>query len=237
MKAMILAAGLGTRLRPFTDKTPKPLAPVNGKTVLERNIEYLAKYGITDIIINVHHLAEQIVELLRENNGYGSKITISDETDFLLETGGALKKAAGFFDDEPFVMLNADVLTDMSLDRMIEQHLHSKALATLAVSDRTTSRFLVFTPDGRLAGWENTKTGAGRFVVESREYDRKAFSGVQVLSPAIFNYMPPEEKFSIIEVYMRAAPLNRIEYFDHTGHRFIDVGKPETLAKAAEMFD
>lgn len=237
MKAMILAAGLGTRLRPFTNNHPKALAPVNGKTVLERNIQYLLQYGISEIVINVHHHAMQITRLLKENAGFGASITISDETDLLLETGGALKKVAPFFiGEESFVMMNADILSDMPLDQLIARHLNSGALATLAVSDRPTSRFLIFTPDGLLAGWENTSTGAGRIVREAPEYQRKAFSGIQVMSPEILKLMLPQDKFSIIDVYMKVAPHHDIDFYDHSGCRFIDVGKPESLEAAGRMF-
>ncbi|MGH2648892.1 MAG: nucleotidyltransferase family protein, partial [Ginsengibacter sp.] len=138
MKAMILAAGLGTRLKPFTNEHPKALANVNGKTLLQRNIEYLAKYSIKDVIVNVHHFPEQIKKLLEKNKGFGSNITISDESDAILETGGGMKKAAWFFDDsnEPFVVMNVDVLTDMDLNEMINEFRNLQPVATLAVTTR-----------------------------------------------------------------------------------------------------
>src|SRR5665213_3009800 len=136
MKAMILAAGLGTRLKPFTDQHPKALALVNGKTILQRNIEYLASFGIKEVIVNVHHFADQIINLIKTNDGFGSNITFSDETNEVLETGGGIKKAAWFFenDKDPFIVMNVDILTDMNLEQMVLQHKKANPLATLAVS-------------------------------------------------------------------------------------------------------
>src|SRR5687768_10486745 len=145
MKAMILAAGLGTRLKPFTDKHPKALAMVNGKSLLQRNIEYLQNFGIKEVVVNVHHFASRVIAEIKDNNGFGSSIAISDETEEILETGGAIKKASWFFkDNEPFVLMNVDVLTDMELDEMAKQHNTQKPLATLAVTTRKTSRYLLF---------------------------------------------------------------------------------------------
>jgi len=159
MKAMIFAAGLGTRLKPFTDKHPKALAVVNNKTLLQRNIEYLQQFGITEVIVNVHHFAEQIVRTIQANKGWGSTITISDETVEVLETGGGLLKAAGYFEGESdFVVMNADILTDMPLDKMIVQQQQQQCLATVAVSDRTSSRYFLFNANNELCGWENVKT-------------------------------------------------------------------------------
>ena len=159
MKAMIMAAGLGTRLKPFTDKHPKALAIVNNKTLLQRNIEYLAKFGIVDVIVNVHHFAQQVKKIIKENDGFGSNITISDESDAILETGGGLKKAEWFFNkrNHPFVVMNVDVLTDMNLDEMIAAHNNLQPLATLAVSTRKTTRYFLFDDMPNLCGWKNEK--------------------------------------------------------------------------------
>src|SRR6185312_9847400 len=194
MKAMILAAGLGTRLKPFTDKHPKALAIVNGKTLLQRNIEYLAKYDIEDVIINVHHFPEQIIKTIKKNNGFGSNITISDESKSILETGGGLKKAAWFFkdEDESFVVMNADVLTDMDLNEMIEQHNFIKPLATLAVTSRHTSRYFLFDEIPNLCGWKNTNTGEQKISREANKYFEKAFSGIHIISPKIFSLIKTE---------------------------------------------
>ena len=145
MKAMILAAGLGTRLKPFTEQHPKALAVINGKSLLQRNIEYLTSFGVTDIIVNVHHFPDQITNAIKNNNGFESNVSISDERDEVLETGGGLMKARKFLEgSEPFVLMNVDILTDMDLGKMAEQHIASKALATLAVTNRKTNRYFLF---------------------------------------------------------------------------------------------
>src|SRR3954454_8921550 len=154
MKAMILAAGLGTRLKPWTDEHPKALALVNGKSLLERTVKYLQQFGIDNVIVNVHHFAVQIIQAIESNKGWGSKIFISDETDEVLETGGGLKKAAHFFyGEENLVLMNVDVLTDMRLNKMITYHLSNNALATLATTERKPSRYFLFNEDDELCGW------------------------------------------------------------------------------------
>jgi MurNAc alpha-1-phosphate uridylyltransferase len=238
MKAMILAAGLGTRLKPFTDKHPKALAKVNGKTLLQRNIEYLAKFGIEDVIVNVHHFSQQIIKTIKKNNGFGSNITISDESGSVLETGGGLKKAAWFFKDSdgPFVVMNSDVLTDMDLGEMIEQHNFIKPLATLAVTSRHTSRYFLFDEMPYLCGWKNTNTGEQKISREANKFFEKAFSGIHVISPEIFSLMKMEGKFSMVDVYLELAKTYAISAFDHSNTKFIDVGKPESILKAEQLF-
>jgi len=236
MKAMLFAAGLGTRLKPFTDNHPKALAVVNGKTLLEHNIRYLQRYGIYDVVVNVHHFADQIEQVLTDNNGFGSNYTISDERDEVLETGGGLKKAASHFsDEEAFVVMNVDVLTNLALDKMIAAHETSGAMATLAVMQRSSSRELLFDDTMQLCGWRNNKTEEQKLVHADRKVTPFAFSGVQVLSPAVLN-MPFEGKFSIIDVYLHFATTEKVKGYDHTGGIFLDVGKPESLERAAELF-
>jgi MurNAc alpha-1-phosphate uridylyltransferase len=153
MKAMIFAAGLGSRLKPWTDHHPKALAVVNGKSLLQRNVEYLQKHNISEVIVNVHHFADQVVDTIKKNNGWGSEVTISDETDEVLETGGGLKKAAWYFENTTdFAVMNADILTDMDLSAMIAQHRQLLPLATLAVSHRDTSRYFLFDEQNILSG-------------------------------------------------------------------------------------
>ncbi len=236
---MILAAGLGTRLKPFTDRHPKALAAVNGKTILQRNIEYLASFGIKEVIINVHHFADQIIDLVKEHDGFGSRITFSDETNEVLETGGGIKKAAWFFEKEvsPFVVMNVDVLTDMNLEEMIFQHEKIRPLATLAVTSRQTSRYFLFDEKNHLCGWENVKTGEKKISRKSENYFQKAFSGIHVISPKIFSLIKMEGKFSMVDVYLELAKTHDITAFDHSNSKFIDVGKPESILKAEEMFD
>jgi N-acetyl-alpha-D-muramate 1-phosphate uridylyltransferase len=234
MKAMILAAGLGTRLKPFTEKHPKALFSINGKTLLQRNIEYLQGYGFKNVIVNVHHFANQIIDEIKNNNGWGSNVVISDETSEVLETGGGLKKAAGFFiySDEPFVLMNADMLTDLDLGKMLEQHNKKKPIATLAVTDRPTSRYLLFDESNILCGWLNEKTGEQK----GKEGTKKAFSGIHIISPKIFSLITEEGKFSMIDLYLRLAETNTIIAFEHSNGKLIDVGKPESTGLAASLF-
>ncbi|HEY4336946.1 MAG TPA: sugar phosphate nucleotidyltransferase, partial [Puia sp.] len=161
-KAMILAAGLGTRFKPWTDRHPKALAPVNGKSLLQRNIEYLQRHGIFDLVINVHHFAEQIVESLEAHKGWGSRYAISDETAEVLETGGGLKKARPLLEGGAFVLINVDILTDMDLSAMIADHDRHRPLSTLAVTGRSTSRYFLFNGKDELCGWRNVQTGQER---------------------------------------------------------------------------
>lgn len=235
---MILAAGLGTRLKPFTDKHPKALVEINGKTILQRNIEYLSHYGIKKIIVNVHHFADQIIEYLDKNNGFGSEVSISDETNEVLETGGGLKKAAWFLNDNthPFVVINVDILTDMNLDEMIRLHHQANPVATLAITTRSTSRYFLFDENNHLCGWENIKTGEQKISKKSNQYIRKAFSGIHIISPEIFSLIKFTGKFSMVDVYLELAKTHTITSFDHSNSKLIDVGKPESVLKAEKMF-
>ena len=235
---MILAAGLGTRLKPFTDNHPKALALVNGKPVLQRNIEYLASFGIREVIVNVHHFADQIFNLIKINNGFGSKVSFSDETNEVLETGGGIKKARPFFEDdeEPFVVINVDILTDMNLEKMIFQHKKNNPIATLAVTSRYTSRYFLFDEMDHLCGWKNEKTGERKISREARSYTQKAFSGIHIISPQIFSLIKMKGKFSMVDVYLDLAKTYMISAFDHSDSKFIDVGKPESILKAEGLF-
>ncbi len=239
---MILAAGLGTRLKPFTDKHPKALAMVNGKSLLQRNIEYLQKIGITEVLVNVHHFADQIIDAATTNNGWGSTVTISDETDAVLETGGGLKKAAWYFKNETsFLLINADILTNLDLDALVVQHTNTGALATLAVSDRNSSRYFLFDEAGKLCGWKNQNTGEYKPVhlsdSNTEHLQAKAFSGIQVIDTKLLALMQREGKFSMVDVYLDLCATNTILAYDHTGATLLDVGKPESLALAATLFE
>ncbi len=237
MKAMIFAAGLGTRLKPFTDHNPKALAVVNNKTLLEHSIRYLQRFGIYDVIINVHHFASMIEETLFENDDFGSNITLSDERNEILETGGGLKKAAPYFDDEAsFVVMNVDVLTNLDLGRMIDIHNIDKPMGTLAVMNRDSSRHFLFDNQMRLCGWMNNKTGEKRMADDKPGLQPFAFSGIQVLSQAIFNDIPFEGKFSLVDLYLYLAKNHLLRGYDHTGNIFIDVGKPESIEQAEYLF-
>jgi N-acetyl-alpha-D-muramate 1-phosphate uridylyltransferase len=238
MKAMILAAGLGTRLKPWTDHHPKALAEVNGKSLLQRNIEYLQQFGIKEVIVNVHHFAEQITHAIKKSNGWESKAVISDETDAVLETGGGLKKAAWYLENEKeFVLMNVDILTDLNLSAMIQQHRNSDAIATLAVTERTTSRYFLFNDSNQLCGWRNVKTGEEKIVKASLDLHQKAFSGIHVISGNIFSHLAREGKFSMVDVYLDMAKDHFVQAFDHSESRFIDVGKPGSIQEAERLFN
>jgi MurNAc alpha-1-phosphate uridylyltransferase len=237
MKAMILAAGLGTRLKPWTDHHPKALAVINGKSLLQRNIEYLQQHGITEVIVNVHHFADQIIDALEENKGWGSRVSISDETDSVLETGGGLQKAGWYFEEEKdFVLMNVDILTDMNLSALIRQQEYSGALATLAVTDRDTSRYFLFDVNSILSGWRNIKTGEEKIARDVQPLFQKAFSGIHVISTGIFPLINQRSRFSMVDVYLDLAKKHTITSYDHTGTILIDVGKPESIAKAEKFF-
>ena len=236
MKAMIFAAGLGTRLKPFTENHPKALAIVNGKPLLQRNIEYLKSFGIDEVVINVHHFADQIIEFLEENNYFGIKITISDETDQVLETGGGLVKAKTNF-KEDFLVMNVDILTDLHLTNFIKAHQENKALVTLAVSDRNSSRKLYFNDKKELKGWQNLKTQEEIKAVDSLDdLNDLAFSGIHVINPALFDKITETGKFSIMKVYMDLMKTESIIGFDHSGGILIDVGRPESVLEAEQYF-
>ena len=238
MKAMLLAAGFGTRLKPFTDHHPKALAEVNGKTLLQHNIEYLQQFGIYDVIVNVHHFAEQIIQTIKKNNGWGSNVSISDETDAILETGGGLKRAGWFFKNEDdFVLMNVDVLTDLLLNEMILFHKKNKQLATLATTTRETSRYFLFNKKNILCGWKNVKTCEEKIMRHEDDLKPKAFSGLHIISTKLFLLMQQTEvKFSMVDVYLSLCAMHTILSFDHSQTKFIDVGKPESLQQAAILF-
>ncbi len=238
MKAMILAAGLGTRLKPFTNKHPKALAIVNGKSLLQRNIEYLQNFGIKEVIVNVHHFPDKITSSIKANKGFGSEVTISHETKEILETGGGLKKVSWFFKGtKPFILMNVDVLTDMDMSLMIKQHITQKPLVTLAVTTRITSRYFLFDELDNLCGWKNENTGEQKMSKEVPVSTQKAFSGIHIISPDIFSLIKQEGKFSMIDVYLELSKTHTITAFDHNTSKFVDVGKPESIAKAEKLFE
>lgn len=237
-KAMIFAAGLGTRLKPFTDHHPKALALVNQKPLLQRNIEYLAGAGIKDIIINVHHFADQVTDFLESRNNFGLNISISHEMQEPLETGGGLKNAEWFFRDctTPFIVMNADILTNMDLGKMYSFHRSKKGIATLAVTNRTSTRNLIFDENGLLVGWENINTGEQKISRPGGIHHKGAFSGVHLIEPALMGMIHRQGKFSIIDTYLELAKTENIFVFDHTGDEVVDVGKPESITKAEKIF-
>jgi MurNAc alpha-1-phosphate uridylyltransferase len=236
MKALIFAAGKGTRLKPFTDYHPKALARVNGVPLLERNIKYLQSYGINDFVINIFHFGEQIVEFLKEHDHFGANIEISDEKDQLLETGGGLVFARRFLDDgEDFLILNADILTDLNITEFVKYHQEKKDFATLAVSDRKSSRKLLFNPEMVLRGWVNVETGEQRLAEFNKGFKPLAFSGIHCMNPAIFGKIKRTGKFSIMEEYLDLMHTEKIHGFEHHA-KLIDVGRPESIVEAEKYF-
>lgn len=237
MIAMILAAGVGSRLKPFTDHHPKALAMVNGKSVLQRNVEYLQQAGIKKIVVNVHHFSEQIIAAIKEANGWGSEILISDESGALLETGGGIKKAVPLFGDaENLLVMNADILTDLELKALMAAHFHNKAAATLAVSNRPSSRCFLFDERNMLCGWRNIGTGETRQPVHANQVFEKSFSGIHIINESIFRHLPFDGKFSMVDAYLALCASHRIVGFDHSDSKFIDIGTMEKLEKASLLF-
>lgn len=237
MKAMIFAAGLGTRLQPLTNSIPKALVPFNNKPLLQHLIEKLVVEGFDKIIINTHHFSEQLIDFINIKNSFGIHISISDETGTLLDTGGGLIKASWFFDDgKPFLVHNVDVVSNIDFSSLLKFHIENNAIATLAVRDRKTSRYLHFDDNNVLSGWENIKTGErlGHFNQEITR--RFAFSGIHVIDPKIFKLINEEGKFSIINVYLNLANENKIVGFDHSEDLWMDVGNLTNLKKAEELF-
>jgi NDP-sugar pyrophosphorylase family protein len=242
MRALLFAAGLGTRLKPWTDHHPKALAMVNGKSLLQRNIEYLQKQGIREVVVNVHHFTDQIIEAIQNNNGWGSEVFISDESDEVLETGGGLWKARSYFQEESgFITMNADILTNLNLSAMIAAHQEKKALITLAVMQRDSSRQLLFDASLQLKGWSNRLTGEekGPFLKESiniKNLIPLAFSGIAVYDSRVFSLIQETGKFSLTPLFLRLAEKEKMIGFDHTGDLLMDLGTEAKLKKAAEFF-
>jgi len=230
MKGMIFAAGLGTRLSPITQKIPKALVQINGKPLLQIVIEKFLSAGIDEIIINVHHFAGQIKEFLRSQNNFGVKITISDETNELLETGGGLKKVSSAFQiDEPILIHNVDIISNINLGKFINSFDKNKYAALLAVQNRKSSRKLLFNNEGILCGWKNIKTGEIMLSRDENELNELSFSGIQIIHPRLFQYFPEWKIFSIIDLYLRAAQFLNIIAYEHNNDLVYDVGKIEDL--------
>ncbi len=237
MKAMIFAAGLGTRFKPWTDEHPKALALVNGKSLLQRNIEYLQQYGITDVVVNVHHFAGQVMDAVEKNKGWGSRVLISDERDEVLETGGGLLKARPLLDDgQPFITLNVDILTNLNLDKLLTYHKQHQPLISFGVTSRTTSRYFLFDENDRLCGWRNVKTGEEKISIDKPGLVQKAYSCVVVFQPEVFGLIKQRGKFSLTETYLDLAKDNLVLGYDHSGDKLVDVGKPESVAIAESQF-
>ena len=237
MKAFILAAGYGTRLKPFTDTIPKALVKVNGITNLERAIRHLIKYNVTEIIINVHHFADQIISFLKSNNNFGIRIEVSHEIDYPLDTGGGLKKAAWFFDDEkPFIVQNVDIITNINFHDMLAYHNNKGTLATLGILERESSRYLLFNEELYMCGWENVKSGE-RIIPIAGKLKQYAFSGIHILSPDIFKYLQKEEKFSLINTYLEIILYEKISGYIHSENYWFDIGDTKKLQNAEKYLN
>jgi NDP-sugar pyrophosphorylase family protein len=237
MKAMILAAGLGTRLRPLTNDRPKALVEIGGRTLLEITLTRLHSFGIHEVIINTHHFAEMILDYLKANDKFGMHIEVSRE-DVLLDTGGGLKNAAHFFEassaDEPFILHNVDVISTIDLRRMAQFHSEHKALATLAVQDRETSRYLLFDEQHQLCGRRARQDGKTELVRPSAKREALAFSGIHVISPRLLSLITEQGIFSIINTYLRlAAQGETILAFRADDYYWRDLGRPENVTQAA----
>ncbi|MBQ8224419.1 MAG: nucleotidyltransferase family protein [Bacteroides sp.] len=243
MRAMIFAAGLGTRLKPLTEHMPKAMVEVAGTPMLERVIRRLMSFGCTDITVNVHHFGQQIIDFLHAKGNFGIDIHISDERGELLDTGGGIKKARPFLEsNEPFLVHNADILSEVDLHTLYQKHLENRAEATLLVSQRQTSRYLLFDDRLQLQGWINKSTGEVKpegFAYTPGKLQELAFGGIHVISPSIFRFMEREGwngKFSIIPFYLSICKEAHIQGYPLQDVPWFDIGKPETLAQAEAFY-
>ena len=231
---MIMSAGKGTRLGEITQTIPKVLVDIDGKSLLQHAVEYCCRYGFDDIIVNVHYLAGMVEEEVRRLNAKGFRISVSDERELLLENGGGLYKARHFFDKTPFLVYNADIVTDLDLSLLLEWHREKKALATLAVRERPGSRFLLTDKDGVLRGWRNVSTGEEILKTDSNEgLTALGFSSIQIVDPEIFRYMR-EGIYTVVDLYLELAGTGRILTRRFDDGYWFNVGTPENLGNVRE---
>lgn len=236
MEAMIFAAGLGTRLKPLTNNTPKAMVKVNGLPLIGHAILNLKQQGVNQVTINVHHFAKQITDYIKAENNFNIQINISDETDQLLDTGGGLKKAQHFFSGrQPIIVCNVDIITNLNISKMLEVHNSSKAIATLAIRNRSTSRYFLFNRNRNLVGWKNMKTGEVKMSRNAAEPQPIAFSGFQIIAPELLNHIHQVGKFSIVKTYLEVAKSRKIKGYLHDTDYWIDVGKHDTLKQANHL--
>lgn len=238
MKALLFAAGMGTRLKSYTQDKPKALVTLAGKPLIQHAIEYLISFGITDITINVFHFAEQVISFINEHDSFGITIHVSDERNQLLDTGGGLKKAGTFLKgDEPIVIYNVDVISNLDLNAVLKYHQEQKALATLVVRSRETSRYLMFDRNLQLAGWKNFSNG-DTIISRAKEFQEAepfAFSGIHIVQPEVMNLITEEGKFPIMDLYLRLAKEHLIKAYIDQSDLWMDLGKPEQLLAAEEL--
>ena len=240
MNAFIFAAGLGTRLKPLTDTMPKALVPVGGKPLLAHVIEKLKAAGCKKIVINIHHFGEMIIDYVKSQNNFGIEILFSDEREMLLETGGAIKHAVDLLGDEPFLIHNVDILSNVDLKALMAAHSKADSAATLLVSKRNSTRALLFSPEGNLTAWTNKTTGEVKSPYENikiassvTDLEEFAFSGIHIFSPRLFKYFGAyPEKFSIIDFYLNTCKDEKIKAYTQEGLQLLDVGKLDSLERA-----
>lgn len=235
MKAMIFAAGLGRRLGKFTENIPKALVEIDGKTALHLAVEKCSEHGFGDIIINVHHFAGLVEDEANRLNKMGFSITVSDERDGLLETGGGLFKARDFFDTSPFLVYNVDIISDLDLRVLYRYHIEKQGLATLAVRKRPGRRFYLVDESGLIRGWRNNETGEQSLISESSEgLTEIAFSGIHIIQPEIFSYMN-EGIYTMTDLYLRLAKEHNIFTLRCDEGYWVDVGTPESLGYIRDL--
>lgn len=231
MQAMILAAGLGTRLKPITDKLPKALVELNGKTLLEITVRNLIENDFRRIVINVHHFADKVKDFVNKNT-FAADIFISDESDLLLDTGGGIKHAQKYFDDSPVLVHNVDIISNLNLKEFYQFHLSDDALASLVVSNRESNRYLLFNDNNILCGWQDVKKEEKILVREDVKLNQLAFSGIHILNPNLMESFPKEQVFSIIKAYLKIAATEDIHAYVSNDLKWIDVGKVDSLERA-----
>lgn len=239
MEALLFAAGLGTRLKEHTQSKPKALVSLAGKPLIQHAIEHLKSSGITHIVVNVHHFADQVIEFIESNHSFGIQIDISDERDLLLDTGGGLKKASQFFGgNEPILIHNVDVISNLDLNKLLEFHRQNEALATLVVRQRETSRYLMFDKNMLLSGWKNFSSGETIVSREDSFAGSKpfAFSGIHIVQPEIIDLITEEGKFPIMDLYLRLAKNHPIKAYVDQSSLWMDLGKPAQLIEAEKLF-
>lgn len=236
MKALILAAGLGTRLQPITEHTPKALAKINDITLLEILIKRLKRFGIEDVIINIHHFADQIVDFVDEHKQFGISINFSDERDQLLDTGGGINNAEWFLNDgNPFLVHNVDVISSIDLNDFSDFHKECKSLASLAVRNRNTSRYFLFDDNDVLCGWKNISANKQIITNQSTNVHPYAFSGIHIINPEIFELFDRTGRFSIVDEYLRLSNDYKICAYRHDNTEWLDMGSVENLKQAANI--
>ena len=234
MQAMILAAGLGTRLKPITDEMPKALVEVNGKTLLEIAIRNLIENDFRRIVINVHHFADKVIDFIN-NNTFAADIYISDESDLLLDTGGGIKHAKKFFDNSPILVHNVDIISNLNLKEFYQYHISDDSVASLVVSNRKSNRYLLFNEADILCGWQDISKDEKIIVRENSKLNQLAFNGIHILNPHLIDSFPDEKVFSVIKAYLKIAGTEDIHAYVSDEIKWIDVGKVDSLQKASQL--